>query len=127
MICEKMKPPLRRLSNVLCLILFLTVPSLVQGRDPAPRKKEKKEAVARSSTKPKKLVWNENPTAERVTCYNVYERIDNGTETPHWKKLATVNEPSFTLPKLKHGSHVFAVSACSPYGEGPRSELVVTR
>ena len=118
---EKMK----KLTTILCLTLFLAEsPSLV-GREPATHQTGRRIGVSRPFFK--KLVWNANPVAEGISSYNVYEKIDNGRKPPFWKRIATVHEPSFTVRKLTRGTHIFAVTAVSKFGESPRSsEMVVT-
>src|SRR5438105_15738790 len=117
---------MKRLTTILCLTLFLTEGSQpLGGREPATHQTSRKIAVSRSVSK--KLVWNANPIEEGISSYNVYEKIDNGRQPPFWKRIGTVHKPNFTLRKLTPGSHVFAVTAVSKFGESPRSsEMVVT-
>jgi len=117
---------MKRLTTILCLTLFLTEsPSLV-GREPPTQQTGKK--IASSHSVSKKLVWNANPIEEGIDSYNVYEKIDNGRQPPFWKRIGTVRKPSFTVQKLTVGSHIFAVTAVSKFGESQRSsEMVVTR
>src|SRR5438477_9255141 len=99
---------MKRLTTILCLTLFLTVGSRpLVGCEPATHQSTSKIAVSRAVSK--KLVWNTNSIEEGVTCYNVYEKIDDGRQPPFWKRIATVHKPSFTF--RKPGSHVFAVTA----------------
>ena len=115
----------KRLTKILCLILFLIESPSLPGREPTKPKNARKTEVSQSASR--KLVWNANPSEERIICYNVYEKIDDGRHPPVWKKIGTVRSPSFTVQKVKPGSHVFGVTAVSQFGESPRQELVVTR
>src|SRR5262245_11807414 len=114
---------MKGLVTAFCLILACAQASLVVAGDHPPTKRQ----TSNSATNSKELVWNANPAEEGITSYNVYQRIDNGNDPPRWKKIGTVREPKFTVKRLKKGSHVFAVSACSKFGESARTELVVTR
>ena len=118
---------MKRLTTILCLSLFLTGGSRpLVGREPATHQTSGKTAV--SGSVPKKLVWDARPIEEGVSSYNVYEKVDNGRQPPFWKRIGTVHKPNFTLRKLTPGSHVFAVTAVSKFGESPRSsEMVVTK
>ena len=115
---------MKSLVTAFCLILACGQASLVWGGD---RTGTKKRGASDSTFSSKKLVWDANPAEEGISCYNIYQRIDNGSDPPHWKKIGTVRKPEFTVRRLKKGSHVFAVSACSRFGESARTELVVTR
>jgi hypothetical protein len=117
---------MKRLTTILCLTFFLTGGSQpLVGREPATHQAKK---IAASPSAPKKLVWDARPSVEGVSSYNVYEKIDNGSQPPSWKRIGTVRKPSFTLRKLTPGSHVFAVTAVSKSGESLRSsEMVVTK
>ena len=117
---------MKKLATILCLTLFLAEsPSLV-GREPATDQTGRRIGVSRSFSK--KLVWNANPVAEGISSYNVYEKIDNGRQPPFWKRIATAQGPSFTVQKLTPGTHIFAVTAVSKFGESSRSsEMVVTK
>ena len=117
---------MKKLTTILCLTLFLAESPAVVGREPATHQTARRIGVSRSVSK--KLVWNANPVSEGISSYNVYEKIDNGRQPPFWKRIATVHEPSFTVRKLTPGSHIFAVTAVSKFGESPRSsEMVVTK
>jgi len=117
---------MKRLTTILCLSLFLTESSSLVGREPPTHQTAGKTAESHSVSK--KLVWNANPIEEGISGYNVYEKIDNGRQPPFWKRIATVHKPSFTVRKLTPGSHIFAVTAVSKFGESQRSsEMVVTR
>ena len=114
---------MKSLITAFCLILVCGQTSFVLGND----RSGKTRGASKSTGSSKKLVWNANPSEERISCYNVYQRIDNGSEAPYWKKIGTVREPAFTVKGLKKGPNTFAVSACSKSGESPRTELIVTR
>ena len=113
---------MKRLTTILCLSLFLT-----EGSQPLvgsePHQTNRKIAASRSVSK--KLVWNASPIEEGISSYNVYEKVDNGRQPPFWKRIATVHKPSFTF--RKPGSHVFAVTAVSKFGESPRSSEMVVK
>ena len=116
---------MKRLTTILCLSLFLT-----EGSQPLlgsePHQTNRKISASRSVSK--KLVWNASPIEEGISSYNVYEKVDNGRQPPFWKRIGTVHKPSFTVQKLTAGSHFFAVTAVSKFGESQRSsEMVVTR
>jgi len=113
---------MKSLITACCLILICGQTSFVLGND-----QSGKARGAKSTGSSKKLVWNANPSEERISCYNVYQRIDNGSDAPYWKKIGTVREPAFTVKGLKKGPNTFGVSACSKSGESPRTELIVTR
>ncbi len=117
---------MNRLTAILCLTLMLTGATAIWGRDPKTHQSRPRRPTSHSSSQ--KLVWDANPIEERIACYNVYEKIDHGSQPPTWKRIATVNQPSFSLRELTRGTHILSVTACSKSGESARSaEMVVTK
>src|SRR5215831_19240288 len=110
---------LTKLIRISWLTFLLAATSAVLGRTPTTHQSGRNKPSSHNATK--KLVWYPNPTEERISSYNVYEKTNGGDQPPSWKRIATVRQPNFPLRKLTPGTHVLAVTACSKSGESARS------
>ena len=112
-----------RLALTVLLLHLVAFPFAIDAREPtAPKTKR------HHKTSSKELVWDASRPEERILRYNVYEKIVDRDQNTTWKKIATVEQPRYTIRHMRKGKRVFAVSSVSAMGESQRSpELVVEK
>src|SRR6187399_1066502 len=101
-------------------ILFLTT-SLFLGGEPALQPKSSQKETSKFVSQ--KLVWDASSPEERVSNYNVYEKIYTKSGRSDWKQIGSVTSPEFTVRNLSSGSHTFGVTAVNNLVESTRSVL----
>jgi predicted phage tail protein len=70
-----------------------------------------------------RLAWDNNPPADQVARYHVYQSDAAGT---NWTRVATVATNAVTITNLPPGQYRFRVTATNAWGESQPSDPVST-